>query len=290
MLDSCGGYRDETDDAVARATEDVVMEGRLLDSPDSDVCAPGRGVAAGMYGAPPPPPEEERAAVEGCCSEARHSTEATVSAALLEGAGSDMDTIPEEETGSELLTESSQLDSDRSEPEDSSESPLPRDTPEEGSEEENKSDWALPSTVGQVDDLAPTSGDEEILSPIEHAPSPFREREEKSRTPDSEDPMSSDEGGGLPVSAAAAAAARRPRVPDRLQRAVIAQGAATTVRRFRRSQLPGRRAAAQEAHARLRGLRHLLGRPAVLAFRFRRGRKDEGFRDQVAQGVLQSPG
>ncbi|KAH8041046.1 hypothetical protein HPB51_013706 [Rhipicephalus microplus] len=135
MLDSCGGYRDETDDAVARATEDVVMEGRLLDSPDSDVCAPGRGVAAGMYGAPPPPPEEERAAVEGCCSEARHSTEATVSAALLEGAGSDMDTIPEEETGSELLTESSQLDSDRSEPEDSSESPLPRDTPEEGSGE-----------------------------------------------------------------------------------------------------------------------------------------------------------
>ncbi|XP_049269877.1 pro-interleukin-16 isoform X2 [Rhipicephalus sanguineus] len=66
-----------------------------------------------------------------------------------------------------------------------------------GVEEENKSDWALPSTVGQVDDLAPTSGDEEILSPIEHeAPSPFREREEKSRTPDSEDPMSSDEGGG----------------------------------------------------------------------------------------------
>ncbi|KAH8041045.1 hypothetical protein HPB51_013705 [Rhipicephalus microplus] len=41
-----------------------------------------------------------------------------------------------------------------------------------GVEEENKSDWALPSTVGQVDDLAPTSGDEEILSPIEHGISP----------------------------------------------------------------------------------------------------------------------
>lgn len=196
MLDSCGGYRDETDDAVARATEDVVMEGRLLDSPDTDVCLPGFDVAAGMYGVLPPPPEEERAAVEGCCSGSQHPSEAADAAALLEGAGSDMDTIPEEETGSELLTESSQLDSDRSEPEDSSESPLPRDTPDEGSEEENKSDWALPSTVGQVDDLAP-SGDEEILSPIEHeTPSPFREREEKSRTPDSEDPMSSDEGGG----------------------------------------------------------------------------------------------
>ncbi|KAK8767818.1 hypothetical protein V5799_005400 [Amblyomma americanum] len=99
------------------------MEGRLLDSPCSDECLPSRD-----YGvAPRSPPEEERA-VLGCCAVQQQ----------LEAAGSDMDTIPEEETGSassELLTESSHLDSDRSEPEDSSESPLPRDTPEEGSGE-----------------------------------------------------------------------------------------------------------------------------------------------------------
>lgn len=64
-------------------------------------------------------------------------------------------------------------------------------------EEETKGDWALPATVDQVDELAPVSGDEEALSPVEpEGPSPFREREEKARTPDSEDPMSSDEGGG----------------------------------------------------------------------------------------------
>lgn len=133
----CHHFRaDETDDAVASATEDVVMEGRLLDSPCSDVCRDARCLSSS--GGRSPPPEDEERDVVGCC--AAHSGEAG-SALLLEGStGSDMDTIPEEESASassELLTESSHLDSDRSdgEEEDSSESPMPRDTPEDGSGE-----------------------------------------------------------------------------------------------------------------------------------------------------------
>ncbi|KAG0410764.1 hypothetical protein HPB47_012113, partial [Ixodes persulcatus] len=131
-------YRNDADGSVASATEDIVMEARLLDDPFSTPDDP-----SGLL--------EEHPCLLDDPSGLLNGPSGVSSGTFLDRTGkrvdlcdasrdecdllglNDMDTIPEEETSSatsELSTETSHLESDRSELGDlsSSESPVPRET------------------------------------------------------------------------------------------------------------------------------------------------------------------